>query len=134
MFLLDTCVISESVKARPDLAVDRWMKFNSPSGSFISVLTLGELHYGVARANEPSKEREINRWIADVERRFASRIVVFDDMAARQWGYLRARYPKAPTTDAQLAATALAHDLTFVTRNERDFRFDGLEVFNPWRA
>ena len=134
MFLLDTCIISESVKLRSDAAVDRWMRFNSPSEAFISVLTLGELHYGVARINNAHREREMNRWIAEVERRFASRIVVFDDMAAREWGYLRARYPKAPTTDAQLAATALAHDLTFVTRNVSDFRFEGLKVVNPWQA
>jgi predicted nucleic acid-binding protein len=134
MFLLDTCVISESVKPKPNAAVDRWMTFNSPSEAFISVLTLGELHYGVARINNAHRERELNRWIAEVERRFASRIVVFDDMAAREWGYLRARHPKAPTTDAQLAATALAHDLTFVTRNVSDFRFEGLRVVNPWGA
>jgi toxin FitB len=134
MFLLDTCVISESVKTKPDAAVDRWMTFNSPSEAFISVLTLGELHYGVARINNAHRERELNRWIAEVGRRFASRIVVFDDMAAREWGYLRARYAKAPTTDAQLAATALAHDLTFVTRNVSDFRFEGLKVVNPWDA
>lgn len=134
MFLLDTCVISESVKPRPDPAVERWMKFHSPLESFISVLSLGELHYGVARTNDPRKEHELKRWIAEVERRFASRIVVFDDIAARQWGYLRAVYPRAPTTDAQLAATALGHDLIFVTRNLKDFRFQGLAVVNPWDA
>jgi toxin FitB len=134
MFLLDTCIISESVKTGPDATVDRWMKFNSPSQAFISVLTLGELHYGVARINNAQRERELNRWIAEVERRFASRVVVFDDLAAREWGYLRARYPKAPTTDAQLAATALAHDLTFVTRNATDYGFEGLRVVNPWHA
>jgi toxin FitB len=134
MFLLDTCIISESVKPRPDAAVDGWMRFNSPSESFVSVLTLGELHYGVARINDPRRERELNQWIVEVERRFASRIVVFDEMAAREWGYLRARYPKAPAVDAQLAAIALAHGLTFVTRNVRDFRFDGLKLVNPWDA
>lgn len=134
MFLLDTCVISESVKPRPDPAVDKWMQFRSPSESFISVLTLGELYFGVARLNDPVRERDLKYWIGDVERRFASRIVVFDDLAARQWGYLRAAYRTAPTTDAQLAATALAHNLTFVTRNVKHFRFDGLKVVNPWEA
>jgi predicted nucleic acid-binding protein len=134
MFLLDTCVISESIKPRPDPSVDKWMRYRSPSESFISVLTLGELYFGVARLDDPARERELMHWIGDVERRFASRIVVFDDLAARQWGYLRAAYRAAPTADAQLAATALAHNLTFVTRNVKHFRFDGLKVVNPWEV
>jgi predicted nucleic acid-binding protein len=134
MFLLDTCVISETLKPRPDPAVDGWMKFQSPSESLISVLTLGELHYGVAKLNDPARERELNIWISEVENRFANRIVVFDEISARQWGYLRAAHPSAPTTDAQLAATAIGHDLTFVTRNVKHFRFDGLKLVNPWNA
>jgi predicted nucleic acid-binding protein len=134
MFLLDTCVVSEGIKPRPDRSVDKWMRFGGSSQSYISVLTLGELHFGVARLRDPRKERDLKRWIGDVEKSFANRIVVLDELAARQWGYLRALYPRAPTTDAQLAATALAHDLTFVTRNVRDFRFDGLKVINPWES
>jgi hypothetical protein len=134
MFLLDTCVVSESAKSKPDAAVDRWMKFHGPSESFISVLSLGELYFGVATLNSVPKERQLKHWIANVEQRFASRVVVFDDIAARHWGYLRAAYPRAPTTDTQLAATALAHDLTFVTRNVRHFQFEGLKVVNPWQA
>lgn len=134
MFLLDTVVVSESIKPRPDTSVHEWMRFHSPLQSFISVLTLGELYFGVAQLNSPARERELKNWILDVEARFASRIVVFDDLAARQWGYLRAAYPAAPTTDTQLAATALAHDFTFVTRNVRHFHFDGLKVVNPWAA
>jgi predicted nucleic acid-binding protein len=134
MFLLDTCVISESIKPQPDRSVDKWMQFRSPSESFISVLTLGELYFGVAQLNNPAKERGIKQWIGDVERSFANRIVVLDDLAARQWGYLRAAYPAAPTTDAQLAATALAHDFIFVTRNVRHFRFNGLKIVNPWET
>ena len=134
MFLLDTCVISEGIKPRPDAAVVRWMQFRSPSESFISVLTLGELYFGIARLNDAGRERELNHWIGEVEQRFASRIMVFDDLAAKQWGYLRASYPKAQTADSQLAATALAHDFTFATRNVKHFRFDGLKVVNPWEA
>jgi predicted nucleic acid-binding protein len=110
------------------------MQYRSPSESFISVLTLGELYFGVARLNNPAKERDLMHWIGAVERRFASRIVVFDDLAARQCGYLRAKYRTATTADAQLAATALAHNLTFVTHNVKHFRFDGLKVVNPWEA
>jgi len=134
MFLLDTCVVSESIKPEPQPSVNSWMKYHSQAQSFISVLTIGELYFGVAMLNNPAKERELSHWISDVEQRFASRIVVFDDLAARQWGYLRAAYPAAPTTDTQLAATALAHDFTFATRNVRHFPFDGLKVVNPWES
>jgi len=134
MFLLDTCVVSEGVKAKPDATVDRWMKFRSPSESFISVLTLGELYYGIAQLNDPQKERKLSDWVEGVERQFANRVVVLDELAARQWGSLRATYPSAPTTDTQLAATAIAHNFTFVTRNVKHFRFSGLKVVNPWEA
>lgn len=134
MFLLDTCVVSEGTKPSPDTSFVAWLRFQDPLSLFISVLTLGELHYGSARLANIAKRREINSWIIDVERRFASRIVVLDDIVARQWGYLRAANPKAQTADAQLAATALAHGFTFVTRNVKHFRFDGLKVVNPWQT
>ncbi len=134
MFLLDTCVVSEGIRPIPDPSVAKWMKFNGSANAYISVLTLGELHYGVAQLNDPLKERELNTWITVVEKQFANRIVVVDDDAARQWGYLRAAYPKVQTPDALLAATAIAHGFTFVTRNVKHFRFDGLAVVNPWEA
>ena len=134
MFLLDTCVISESIKPKPDPAVVQWMSFHGSADAYISVLTLGELHYGVAQLNDPSRERELVAWIGVVERQFANKVVVVDDAAARQWGYLRAAYPMAQVPDALLAATAIAHDFTFVTRNVKHFRFDGLDIVNPWDA
>ncbi len=111
-----------------------WVRYQAPESLFISVLTLGELHFGVAQLDDLAKERELNAWIAMVELQFSSRIVVVDDVVARQWGYLRAAYPKAQTADAQLAATALAHDFIFATRNVKHFKFDGLKVVNPWKA
>lgn len=134
MFLLDTCVVSESIGAKPDPSVAAWMKFQGSMEGFISVLTLGELHHGVAGVNDPIRERKLNEWIAIVERQFANRVVVVDDLAARQWGYLRAAYPKAQMADALLASTAIAHGFTFATRNVEHFRFDGLRVVNPWEA
>jgi predicted nucleic acid-binding protein len=133
MFLLDTCVISEAVKPKPDALVASWMRYQDHLSLFISVLTLGELHFGAA-SSSPTKQRDLNAWIAQVEKRFADRIVIFDDIVARQWGYLRAGSPLAPTTDTQLAATAIAHGFTFVTRNVKHFRFDGLNLVNPWEA
>jgi predicted nucleic acid-binding protein len=132
MFLLDTCVLSEGVKPVPDPAVVRWMKFQDPSALFISTVSLGELHFGVAKLPTGAKQRDLGSWVGDVERRFADRIIVLDDAVAEQWGYLRAANPTAQTVDAQIAATALTYGLTFVTRNVKHFRFDGLAVVNPW--
>jgi len=132
--LLDTCAVSEGIRPRPNTSFVAWVKYQDPLSLFISVLTLGELHFGVAQLNHAAKERELKAWISDVQRRFADRIVVLDDLIARQWGYLRAKHPHAPTADAQLAATAIAHGFTFATRNVKHFRFGGLKVVNPWEA
>src|ERR1700712_804532 len=134
MILLDTCVMSESVKPRPHPTYLAWLKRQDPMALFISVISLGELHFGAAKSKAVAKQREHNAWIGDLERLFANRIVVLDDIVARQWGYLRAFHPQTQTVDAQLAATAMAHGFTFATRNVKHFRFDGLTVVNPWQA
>lgn len=132
MILLDTCVVSEGVKPRPDPVFVDWLKYQDSMSLYVSVVTLGELHYGAAKSRTASKQREHNAWIGDVERHFANRIVVIDDVVARQWGYLRAAHSRAQTVDAMLAATAIAHDFTFATRNVKHFRFAGLKLVNPW--
>ncbi|HEX4079905.1 MAG TPA: type II toxin-antitoxin system VapC family toxin [Rhizomicrobium sp.] len=134
MLLLDTCVISETVNRIPDAHVITWMRTQNPAELFISAVTLGELHYGVARLATGGRQRNLALWIADVEQRFADRIVVLDDTVARQWGHLRARHPNVPVADAQIAATALAFDFVLVTRNVRHFQFDDLELVNPWET
>jgi toxin FitB len=132
MLLLDTCVISETVNRVPDMHVVTWMRAQDHAKLFISAVTLGELHYGAARLATGAKRRNLDLWIADVEQRFADRIVVLDDAVARRWGYLRAENPNVPVADAQIAATALAFGFALVTRNVRHFHFDGLELVNPW--
>jgi predicted nucleic acid-binding protein len=132
MFLLDTCVLSEGIKVEPHSAVMRWMKFQDQSTLFISAVTVGELHYGVARLSSSAKQRELGLWVDEIEQRFADRVIVLDDIVAKQWGYLRAANPNTPTVDGQIAATALAYGLTFVTRNLKHFRLGGLSVINPW--
>lgn len=132
MFLLDTCVLSEGVRPRPASSVVRWMTFQDAAGLFISAVTLGELYFGTARLPVGAKRRELESWVGDVERRFANRVIVLDDAVARHWGHLRALNPTTPTVDAQIAATALAYGMTFVTRNVRHFQFSGLNLVNPW--
>jgi predicted nucleic acid-binding protein len=110
------------------------MRMQDPAELFISAVTLGELHYGVARLPSGAKRRSLALWIAEVEQRFADKIIVLDDTIARRWGELRAAHPKIATADAQIAATALAFDFVFVTRNVKHFRFEGLNLVNPWET
>lgn len=130
--LLDTCVISESTKARGDPAVAAWLAAQIPSQLCISAITVGELHFGARTVPEGKRRRNLEDWVASVERDFAGRIVPFDEAAAAIWGGLRADYSNLQLVDGQIAATALAYGLIIVTRNVKDFAFPGLSVFNPW--
>jgi predicted nucleic acid-binding protein len=134
MFLLDTCVVSETSKPVSSQAVLRWMTQQDPEELFMSTLTLGELHFGV-RLMPPGKRREsFASWLAELERDFAGRFIVFDDASAIRWAALRLEDRNAHTVDCQIAATALAYGLTLVTRNVKDFAYKGLTVFNPWQG
>ena len=70
-----------------------WMTMQDPTALYISAITLGELHYGVRRLAIGKKRRDLGAWFAEVENRFADRVVLVDDIIARQWGYLRAALP-----------------------------------------
>jgi hypothetical protein len=80
-----------------------------------------------------SRRAHIEAWFAEfISQTAPERILPFDLETALLWGALRARDPNSKFADSQIAATALVHGLTLVTRNVRDFRFPGLPVFNPW--
>ncbi|MBV9571044.1 MAG: type II toxin-antitoxin system VapC family toxin [Alphaproteobacteria bacterium] len=135
MFLLDTCVVSEGNQTRPNANVDAWLGAQDSAVLFISAVSVGEIRFGIERLSPGKKRLDLERWFDEIVLvGFAGRVVSFDLKASLFWAHLRATYPNGKLADVQLAATALAHNLTFVTRNERDFRFDGLEVVNPWRA
>jgi predicted nucleic acid-binding protein len=134
IFLLDTCVLSESMRPHKDAFVVSWLSVNELRRQYISALTIGELYYGAERLSEGRRRRELQLWVRMVEEDYAGRIVPLDHAVAAIWGRLRAASPNGQTVDMQLAATALAHGFTFVTRNVADFRFDGLKVVNPWEA
>ena len=131
--LLDTCVISEGVKPKPDSVVTGWLTSQEPSRLFMSVVTLGELHYGVRRLPASTRRRALEQWVGEIERHYAGRIVVLDDAVARGWGRLRAAHPGAALVDGQIAATALAYGMGLVTRNVKDFKFAGLSLIDPWK-
>jgi predicted nucleic acid-binding protein len=110
------------------------MQSQNPAVLYISTITVGELQHGVGRPPIGTRRRELGAWVSEVENRFADRIVIVDDVIARQWGRLRAAHPGAPIVDALIAATALAFGFVFATRNVKHCRFDGLKLVNPWEA
>ncbi|MEI7899656.1 MAG: type II toxin-antitoxin system VapC family toxin [bacterium] len=136
-YLFDTCVISEVIRPKPAAKVLRWLEQIPNDRIYLSVLTLGELRKGILRLGDSRKARRLQTWLDnDVRARFGSRILSVDAEVALEWGRLCAEaeaegHPR-PTVDALLAATAIAHHLTLVTRNTADVAFTRADVFNPW--
>lgn len=138
-FLLDTCVISELVKPRPDRKVVGWVDSVDERKLFLSVLTLGELEKGISKLPESSRKSDLREWLEhDLIDRFAERILPVDAAVAVAWGKIQGEAERAgaklPVIDSLLAATAEIHSLTIATRNVADFVRCGATVFNPWEA
>jgi predicted nucleic acid-binding protein len=138
-FLLDTNVISELMKPRPSRNVIAWTDETPEALMHLSVITIGEVRKGIDLLRDDDPRRAaLQSWLdRDVRIRFAGRLLAFDDGVAERWGQLEAIAKKRrltlPTIDSQLAATALHHGLTFVTRNTADIAPTGVPVFDPWR-
>jgi toxin FitB len=136
-FLLDTNVVSEWVKPRPDPGVIEWLADADEDRLFLSVATLAELRYGVERLPVGRKSAQLREWLeTELTSRFEGRVVVIDDTVAGAWGKLLAEADAAgrpmSTMDGFLAATAAVHQMTLVTRNEMDFAAAAIKTFNPW--
>lgn len=136
-FLLDTNVISELMRPRPNHRVTTWVAVTSEVLLHLSVITIGEIRKGIDLLDDNPRRAALQSWLdRDLRVRFAGRLLTFDDAVAERWGRLEALAKRKrvtlPTIDAQLAATALHHGLTFVTRNTADIEPTGVPVFNPW--
>jgi len=134
-FLVDTNVISELHRKRPDARVVSWLKRVAPTTLWISVLTLGEIAKGAARCalRDRAQAETYYRWLAVVRSNYADRTIAVDADICEAWGRLAAKRPR-PVVDGLLAATALARGLTLATRNVRDFADVGIGVLNPWET
>jgi toxin FitB len=134
-FLLDTNVISELRRKRPDARVVAWLKRAGPTTLWISVLTLGDIAKGAARcaARDRAQAETYYRWLALLRSNYADRTIAIDADICEAWGRLAANRP-LPVIDGLLAATALARGLTLVTRNVRDFAGVAIGILNPWEA
>jgi predicted nucleic acid-binding protein len=136
-FLLDTNIISELVRPAPDFNVTTWVAQTDENLLYLSILTLGEIRKGISVLKDASRRVRLEAWLgSDLVVRFAGRILSIDDAVADRWGRLCARAePKSlPVIDGLLVATALHHNLTFVTRNTKDVEATGAPLFNPWVA
>ena len=141
-WLLDTNVILEMVRPRPEPAVLRWFEHHATEEHrlHLSALTMAEIHRGVLRlARTSPRFARLHAWAhGELPARFRERILAFDAAVARTWGMMTAALPKGVTVanmDSLIAATALHHGLVLVTRNKRDLKaFERLPIENPWAA
>jgi hypothetical protein len=135
MFLIDTNVISEATKPRPDARVQRWSSVRAEE-TFISVMTVGEIVKGIERLPAGRRRENLHRWLDLLSSSaFKARILPVDEVVAAEWGRLNLALRRTlPCADSLLAATARVHDLSIATRNERDFAGLGVRLVNPWRA
>ena len=133
-FLIDTNVISELRKgARADAKVRDWFQSVGDGELYLSVLVIGELRQGVEglRRRDPPAAAKLDRWLHELVQRHADRTLPVDAAIADRWGRLNVP-DLAPTIDGMLAATALVHSLTLVTRNTRDVRRTGVRYLDPF--
>ena len=137
MFLLDTNVVSELRKARrADRHVRRWAAGISPAGFYLSAISVLELEVGVllVERRDPPQGAMLRAWLEDrVYPAFEDRILPIDGAVARRCARLHVPN-RVSDRDALIAATALVHGMTVVTRNIADFRATGAKLLNPWEA
>ncbi len=135
-WLLDTNVISETSKRRPDQRVFDWLSVQTPDDTTVSIVTLAELRLGARLAQNERRRIEIAEWIDAVTDTFEGRVWPASLPVMVEWLSLGDRLARQgqtrDTADLLIAATAIIHDLIVVTRNTRDFVGTGVHVYDPW--
>jgi toxin FitB len=133
MFLLDTNIISELQKRRADPHITTWVRLIAPSDLFLSAVTITEIEFGIARIQrrDPMFARRLQEWLELTLRVYGERILPLTTGIARRWGRLSAQRG-SKQLDLAIAATALEHGMTVVTRNISDFRPTGVSTLNPF--
>ena len=137
-FLIDTNVVSEFVRHRnPDPRVRNWLEAADTESLYASVLTMGEIRFGIELLSPGRRRRQLEQWLEQELREwFENRLLPVDGAIAERWGLMSAQALRKgrplSIVDGLLAATALEHDLTLVTRNVGDFAGSGALILNPW--
>jgi len=138
-FLLDTNIPSELIRSRPDSRVEKWVYAQDEQSLYLSVVSIGELRRGLVILPASKRRSELERWFEnDLLPRFEGRILPVTRSIADRWGVLDGQCQLKGTplnaADGMIAATAIEHGLTVVTRNIRDYAGLGVEALNPWDA
>ena len=137
-FLLDTNALSEPLRPRPDPSFLQWASEPDTSDLAVSVLTLGELRRGAGLLAEGVRRSRIEAWLSGLVVQFQGRVLNVDLPVANQWAEVTVRHRGlglvVGAVDELLAATALVHDMTLVTRNVRHFNDSGCKLLSPWNS
>ena len=134
-YLVDTNIYSEPVKPKPDARVVEWLRRHE-SELYVSTVTIGEIRRGIERLPAGRRKTQLRAWLQSICDCMKGRVLSFNTSTAHVWGQFKARWDKAgisvPSIDSQIAATALRHGLTVVTRNTADFDKTGVKLLNPF--
>ncbi len=137
-YLLDTCVISDGAKVDRFPALSSWIADQDDAALYLSVVTLGEIRYGIELLPDGTKRVALTHWLShDLPDQFTGRVLPFDAAAADAWGIIRAHArsigrPLETAPDGMLLGTARAQGMTLVTRNDRDVDGRGVPVLRPY--
>ena len=135
-YLLDTNVISELRRPRPDENVVRWFADQEISRVYLSAVTVGEINRGIERLSTGKSKAHLQTWLEELRLKFAGRIFPVTDQTFSLWGKMYAEAERKghtkPILDLLLEATAVEHDLILVTRNVRNFQHSSVTILNPW--
>lgn len=135
-YLADTNTVSEFSKKQPNQKVVDWFAAQAEESLFLSVITIGEIEKGIAKIIDPIGKAKYEIYLENLVLRFDRRILPVSLKIGRRWGKLFGTLQKSgrvlPNWDSLIAATALEHDLTIITRNTDDFTGTGARVLNVW--
>ena len=138
-YLIDTCVLSKLAKRKPNPCVVKWLKGHSATTLFfVSAVTVGEIQEGIETLpDEDPRKEKLRAWFEkQILETYEGNIIAFDKQVALKWGEIKGRTNRMgksrPDLDAQIAATAAAHDMTVLTRNVSDMEYTGVKVENPF--
>lgn len=136
-YLLDTCVISEVIKKKPNENVLAWLQAQDEASLYLSILTFGEIEKGIEKSADQNRKAKLKLWVEDdLKQRFAGRIIPIDMNVVTQWGSIQGLAELAgrvmPTMDGLIAVSGVANNCIVVTRNLSDMEQSMAELFNPW--